>query len=404
MARFRAKLKELKNANVNYISLVDRAATRIPFRVLKQDKGDETLDLTKIFKADHTPEVVAVVVRDTGDADLAEKVRAAVQGVGFSTETVKKGEQVMVFEQQETEEDVSLIRLSENVVVAVKGFHPASEEFQAMVSADGFYNGISGAFAVVQKGIADTLEAATDENEAKAAVSSLLNDLSEYVTALVDNVPAQVFKAELAVENVLKVAKTQNGETKCPNCKATVDKNAKKCPNCGAGLAGSAAPTVPAKKQEDPEEKSEEVIQDPAAGGTTEKPPTQTESEHGDPNINSQKPNENTGIEPHVTKKSEESDLKTILASVQSIATQMEGLATKVENVASAQQKQQIVVDDLVKKSDTLNEKLGAVVAAPPRAGDVPQNGTARKSENLDGDPRTGCFDTAYLPKRAIRR
>jgi ribosomal protein L37AE/L43A len=401
MARFRTKLKELKNANVNYISLVDRAATRIPFRVLKQDKGDETLDLTKIFKADHTPEVVAVVVRDMGDAELAEKVRAAVQSVGFSTETVKKGEQVTVFEQQETGDDVALIRLSENVVVAVKGFHPASDEFAAMVSGDGFYNGISGAFAVVQKSITDTLEQATDENEAKAAVSGLLNDLSEYVTGLVDNVPAQVFKAEIAIE---KVVKTQSGETKCPACKATVDKNAKKCPNCGKELAGSTAPTVPAKKADEAEEKSEEVIQDPAAGGTTETKPTETESEHGDPNINSQKPNENTGTEPEVTKKSEDTDLKSILATVQSIATTVNGLATKVENVASAQQKQQIVVDDLVKKSDTLNEKLGAVVAAPPRAGDPPQNGSVRKSEIQDGDPRTGCFDTAYLPKRAGRR
>jgi Zn finger protein HypA/HybF involved in hydrogenase expression len=398
MARFRAKLKELKNANVNYISLVDRAATRIPFRVLKQEKGDETLDLTKIFKADRTPEVVAVVVRDPGDAELVERVRAAVQDVGFSTETVRKGENVTIFEQKETPEDAQLIRLSENVVVAVQGFHPANGEFEDMVSADGFFNGISGAFAVVQKGISDTIQETADENELRATVSGLLNNLSEYVTALVDNVPTQVFKAEHAIEKAVKSPKTQSGETKCPGCKATVDKDAAKCPKCGMTLA---------QKQDEPEDKPAEgtpvegeVIQDPVVEEPVEEKPAEGEQSHSDPNINSQKPNESNGKEPVVTKKSDEGDLKSLLSTMQSIATQMEGLSTNVENVASAQQKQQILVDDLVKKSDTLNEKLGAVVAAPPRAGDVPQNGHVRKSENEDSDPRTGFFDTAYLPRR----
>jgi hypothetical protein len=45
--KIRKKLTEMRNADVRFISLVDRAASRIPFRVLKRDQ-EETVDLAKI--------------------------------------------------------------------------------------------------------------------------------------------------------------------------------------------------------------------------------------------------------------------------------------------------------------------------------------------------------------------
>ena len=47
--KIKATAKELKNADVRFISLVKRGANRIPFRILKTDKGEnQMIDLVRI--------------------------------------------------------------------------------------------------------------------------------------------------------------------------------------------------------------------------------------------------------------------------------------------------------------------------------------------------------------------
>lgn len=54
--KVKTTMRQMKNAKVNFISLVTRGANRIPFRVLKSDKGeDNMLDLSQlrhVFKGD----------------------------------------------------------------------------------------------------------------------------------------------------------------------------------------------------------------------------------------------------------------------------------------------------------------------------------------------------------------
>ena len=47
--KIKATAKELKNADVRFISLVKRGANRIPFRILKTNKGEnQMIDLTTL--------------------------------------------------------------------------------------------------------------------------------------------------------------------------------------------------------------------------------------------------------------------------------------------------------------------------------------------------------------------
>ena len=47
--KIKATAKELKNADVRFISLVKRGANRIPFRILKTDKGEnQMIDLSAL--------------------------------------------------------------------------------------------------------------------------------------------------------------------------------------------------------------------------------------------------------------------------------------------------------------------------------------------------------------------
>lgn len=56
--KVKATAKELKNADVRFISLVKRGANRIPFRILKTDKGENQMidlaSLSPVLKGDKT--------------------------------------------------------------------------------------------------------------------------------------------------------------------------------------------------------------------------------------------------------------------------------------------------------------------------------------------------------------
>ena len=68
MAKIRTKLKQLRDADVRFISLVDRAATRIPFRVLKRDEKENKMgiDLTKVFKIDRFVRLAKLAIDGDG--------------------------------------------------------------------------------------------------------------------------------------------------------------------------------------------------------------------------------------------------------------------------------------------------------------------------------------------------
>src|SRR5262245_4851414 len=95
MARVKVKLRELRNADVRYISLVDRAATRIPIRVTKSEQGDSEMDLTRIFKQETVqaePKVTDITVYAQKTPEATEQVRQSIADAGFSTERVQKSE------------------------------------------------------------------------------------------------------------------------------------------------------------------------------------------------------------------------------------------------------------------------------------------------------------------------
>ena len=56
--KIKATAKELKNADVRFISLVKRGANRIPFRILKTDKGENQMidlaSLSPVLKGEKT--------------------------------------------------------------------------------------------------------------------------------------------------------------------------------------------------------------------------------------------------------------------------------------------------------------------------------------------------------------
>lgn len=94
-----------------------------------------------------------------------------------------------------------------------------------------------------------------------------------------------------------------------------------------------------------------------------------------------------------------ETEVKTTATKVETVSTEVGELKTKVADVATVQGDQKKVLDEVVKKSENLEVKMNSTVVAAPKSEDTPANRAQVKKE--DTDPRSGCFDTAFLRRRS---
>lgn len=235
-------LRKLSNVKVSHVSLVERGANRIPFRIIKSQKP-EGLDLSTRFKQDGKPDaappvVVGVITFDRGDT-LMPKVNAALEGAGFSTARAKKEEDGTVYFEQAPVadgEETHLIRLSDQMAVVVKGlagYSPDLSEasFNDKVQAQGYFEGIRTCTNVFSQTLMSLMYDNDTSNVTKAEdqVKSLIEDFGNYVMALTSALPQSVFKADeslcaLAGEPDALEEEPQT-ETQNPKVEITVDKS-----------------------------------------------------------------------------------------------------------------------------------------------------------------------------------
>ena len=206
-------VKELTDAKAEFISLVPRSASRIPFRVLKEDKSEKAMfDLSsigKIFKGDKAapsgPEVVAYGV--DGTSLLDQKIQALkAAGVDVENRIDNDDGSVMFVQKRFSADEVVPVRLSDNLVAVVKGFnpYPSGGTFQETLSANGFCSDLATAVDTVRGMILETAyTTSSDRNSLVAKSEGLLKDFSEYVVALIKALPEIAFKADKAVTDAV---------------------------------------------------------------------------------------------------------------------------------------------------------------------------------------------------------
>src|SRR3990172_7673579 len=94
--KMKVPLRELSNLDVNWVSLVDRGANRIPFRIVKRDPNKESpmLNLSNAFgrvkKAEQPKETtVSAVVLAKGDQSVIDAARAVLVEQGMDLPETK---------------------------------------------------------------------------------------------------------------------------------------------------------------------------------------------------------------------------------------------------------------------------------------------------------------------------
>ena len=124
MGTMRVEANELHGTDVNIVSLVKRAATRLPFRITKEDSA--MLDISKMFlrKGENVagvlPAVHSIIVRK--DAKNAKEFTAMLAKAGFEVGKPVIKDDCVFYAQKvgDPSADAILIKSNQNVVVIVQ--------------------------------------------------------------------------------------------------------------------------------------------------------------------------------------------------------------------------------------------------------------------------------------------
>lgn len=357
--KHKLKATELKSVDVTHISLVKRAASRVPLRITKSDLSTQESSMINlgtlgrlVFKGDSkdqqtanapaAPALVAVVV-DQLTAD-AEKVLVALKAAGVEvTRAIKSDEGVTTFlGDADLGQDVEVVKVSPQVAVVLKGFSTYSDELRAgtfgeMAAARGFWNGMRSATEVLVEKVESELYKAEDKAAAVVKADAHLKEFSAYLSSLINALPDKAFKAETVVNTIL----------------AEAAESAKKSEAEAEAAKTAAVKSDPAK---------ELTVAEQVAAALA---PLASLSE----------------------------TVTAMTASMGEMTKKLDGYGAALEAVKKSQEEHAKAVDEISRKAETAAQAVKTTTLAAPKAGDTPAaEGTVQKG---DTDWRTGCFDSA---------
>lgn len=367
-------LRNLSELDVSFVSLVDRGANRLPFRIVKRTPQQENpmgIDLSRLaFRKSAAPvqkaaELLAIILAPEVAAATAE-VQAVLkaEGVEFGlVEAYEDGTSAVTATKDFADGDHTVIRVSENMAVVVKGFEPwgaamADMPFAKVAQSQGFYSGLEGAMSTLRDMVYTKMTKADSPSSASSDLKALASEFADYVTALASALPEAVFKIErplqAATATAIEVAKSAKGKPK----------------------EGS-------KSEEAGETTDKESEEEKATRMAKEKAPAKKADDETPP----------ATISPELL-----STLSSITETLSSLKGSMEGLAGSVVKIEAAQTATEAKVASALQKSEDATRAVQGTVAAAAASSDPEPKAPVTKSDDDDG--RSGIFDTAYLRKR----
>lgn len=414
MPTVKVTANKMTDASVSFISLVDRGANRIPFKIVKQEKSMSGhfagLDLGKLFARksetkDKQGEVLAVV---TMKGESFDSVKKQVADAGFSVDNVQEMEDGSVIFKQDgdMEGETTLVRLNDHVAVVTKGFRPHAMDitvgdgsFAEQCAAQGFYPGVRTIVDVLAHSINVAVDQAASPQDAAKMVAKMFDEAKTYTVGFLGGLPVKAFKLEsVTVEKAAAPkAKPADGEDMADGEMAEgEDPEKKKAPAAKAATAGKKKPVTDDMGDEE----------DDAGMDADEDDAEQAAEDKAKPKAKSKK-SEDGGLT--------EDDVSSIVA--EKVDAAVSEMAKKMDEALAAIQK---VVSESVSKVSTSVEDLSGRVAKAEQKATVAESaikGTVvHGSESGDHAPvqkseSSGVFggrdiDTAFMPnvrKRASR-
>ncbi len=206
--KIKAKANAMVDADVNFISLVTRPASRIPFRLTKSDDDSEAgfmIHLKQMFKRDGAaPQgctLVGVVLQKQHEDALTPQIKE----LGLKIDDRSEKDDVVILKQLDYDEDqITAIKLGEvgglfvNVPEQVtKAFDPftSSDDFDENMAL-GFIPGMSMATEALMDTVIQVLRTSESPEDAKGRIETNIDKYKAAVLDLADNLPVVAFKLE----------------------------------------------------------------------------------------------------------------------------------------------------------------------------------------------------------------
>ena len=436
MPTLRFTATKMSEAKVSHISLVERGANRIPFKVVKEESDTMSkfsgLDLGGLFarKAEKTPEVPQVIGIITMKGESLETVQKAAAEAGFAVDaSVEMEDGTVVFKQEgfsdEALADGVVVRLSESVALVTKGFSPYNMDITAdgvtfadQCAASGFYPAINSIMTTLSDAVRSVVYNAKTPAEAKSGVTKLFAEASAYTASFVGGLPVKAFKMEdlavgipLVVEKAYKPGDKEGaaegaaaGEETDP-LKKEAAKTKKDEAEGGAAAEGKGAQEHTAEQEEVIKaamSADEKTFLAGLSGGDKMKFMKATSEERAKIMESAAKPakKDETAltegkvaviVASKVTEATSElaTKFEQLIASLGSVQKSVEGFAATAEDLKIRTEKAEKIAADSVKA-------VKGTVVVGSESGDVEPMQPAQKSE-MRGD-----IDTAFQPRRAF--
>lgn len=394
--RIKTTIKKLSDAEACKVSLVGHAANRIPFRIIKSAKHQENgmINLSRIFKGEAAvetneevkPSLVAVVVQKS---DASDALKADLAGKGFEVETVIENDDETVTYVQKGEElnldEQNVVRQSDGLLLVVKGFKPwtdALTAFADIANAQGFFPGMRCAGEILCDSISREVSEADNPADAAAKVGATIDAYKSHVLALIEALPSVAFKMELPA----KADATTDATTDAPKIEAQKAEE--------TTVEGTEAAAATENKVEEPAgEQTGKTVEAQPEGEQVQK----SESDKGTTDASGE------GKAPVEEPKTDAATLAAEVAKIlkndlDGIVQKVDALQQEVGGVKETQQSLQNSLQEVARKSESVEAKLKGTVMADPTGEDVPGRTEVQKKDFVP------LGDTAFDPKNARLR
>lgn len=387
----KVKANELKDAEVQFISIVPKGANRMPISILKSEnkimKGFESIFGKEVSQ----PYVASIMV--SKDVDIKE-AEARIKKSGFSVDQKEEQDEMIVFKQKTAPQDIPhqyVVKMDEEIavhVVCAKSFNPIDFEttsFKELFAKANVLPNIFAAHEVLKEVIMNALfaEDTKSSGDASKKVKKALNEFSTIVTGMVENIPVSAFKME--DPEVIKAVKEELGENMdTENDKEeglNEDEEDLKKQDGGEGEESDEDEEDSEEDagDEDSDEESEEDADDPESEGDADDEGEDEEEEED---------SEEEEVEKSESKKSKSKSKKTDLEGlvtkmaeqVESLTKSVSGLEKKLESGLSELGGRVDEVSEIAKSAD---EAINGVTNTDPE-GD--RTVTTKSEEKPDND------------------
>ena len=372
-------MRELTDADVRWISLVDRGANRIPFRIIKRDEPSKEhsmgIDLSKlglgrVSKSEKvTKATITAVVLSKNDQALVDQVRTVLKAEGLDfpkTKEFKDGTVALMTSDSGMETGV-IVRLNDNVAVVTSGDMPKDER--------GYQDGLH---AAVQKLEAQVYETLAKSDSTTNDLDKVLTGFRSYVTSLSNAVPESVFKIDQPLAELV----SKWGKKPKADAEDAVDGGADEAMEDDEGKM-KAKKGEPAK---DPKAKDAKLEDNPK--GDNMAAATDTGAKEPASEVAKDKATSMT-----------KADLEPMMKAIEALTLKVGAVSdsvSKVTNELGAVKKStEERLAEVSRKSEDALKVVKSAVVSSDLAGDTEQK-TVKKQ---DDDPRSGLFDTAMFAR-----